>query len=414
MMRVQTRRPQRGISLIEALVALAVMALGMMGLVGVQSTLRSTSDVAKQRSEAVRIAQIEIERWRAFTALSGGPGTNYADMADATATVAGTNATFTQTTDVSTMTAPRPGTAMSVTVSWTDRTDQAQSVQLATVIAGIAPELAGTLSVPGEGDIVRQIHGRNRTIPRLAKELGGGKSGWIPPGSPTVAWVFDNITGLITLCTTTATSINGLIYDTVNPASNNVTCTTNQAMLVSGFLRYALDTVQPTAMQASAPPSGPIDAPASNLMEVSVNHDTVGFASPHPCVVQHVNLSPGVTAAYSAYYCAVPVNIIVGVPPAWTGSLTFGPSTLMAATPATNDPAKVKACRYYPSLASYSVQKEALANQNFLMIRAGNAAPPDPLATSNTFVCPSPLPSTLPSPLPNPLPPWTSLHQPTS
>ena len=76
MMRLQSRPFQRGISLIEALLALAVMALGMMGLVGVQSTLRNTSDVAKQRSEAVRIAQVEIERWRAFTALAGGGGTN--------------------------------------------------------------------------------------------------------------------------------------------------------------------------------------------------------------------------------------------------------------------------------------------------------------------------------------------------
>lgn len=390
MMRLRTRRLQRGISLIEALLALAVMALGMMGLVGVQSTLRSTSDVAKQRSEAVRIAQVEIERWRAFTALSGGGGTNYADMADATATVTGTNATFTRTTDVTTMAAPRPGTAMSVTVSWTDRTDQTQSVRLATAIAGIAPELAGTLSVPGEGDIVRQISGRNRAIPRIAKDLGGGMSGWIPPGSPTVAWVFDNITGLITLCTTTAASINGLIYDTVNTANNNVTCTTNQAMLVSGFLRYALDTIQPTAVQASAPPSGPIDAPAFNLMEVWVNHSTVGFASPYPCVVQHVNLSPGVTTAYSAYYCAVPVTIIAGVPPAWTGSLAVGPTAMMAPVLSTTYNAMIKACRYQAA-ASYVVQKEALANQNFLLIRAGTGPDSPPSAQTGTaFTCPSP------------------------
>jgi Tfp pilus assembly protein PilV len=86
MMRTRNRL-QRGISLIEALLALAVMALGMMGLVGVQSTLRSTSDVAKQRSEAVRIAQAEIERWRAFDALNGGANTNYADLIDAVATL---------------------------------------------------------------------------------------------------------------------------------------------------------------------------------------------------------------------------------------------------------------------------------------------------------------------------------------
>lgn len=387
MMRVRNRL-QRGISLIEALLALAVMALGMMGLVGVQATLRSTSDVAKQRSEAVRIAQVEIERWRAFTALAGGAGTNYADMADATATVAGTNATFTRTTDVTALAAPRPGTAMSVTVTWTDRTDQAQSVQLATLIAGIAPELAGTLSVPGDGDLVRQPRGRNRGIPPQAKELGGGNSGWIPPGLTGVAWVFNDVTGLINFCTTTAASTGGLVYDAVNTASNNVTCTTDFGILVSGYVRYALGTTQPTAAQAASAPSGPIDAPASNLAEVWVNHGTVGYASPQQCVVEHFNLAPGVTTAYSAYYCAVPVMIIVGVQPAWSGSLSLGPASLMAPILATTYSDLLKACRYHPA-ASYSVQKEPLTNQNFLMIRAGDGTVPPPSGqTGSAFTCP--------------------------
>ena len=111
MIRNLTRR-QRGVSLIEALLALLVMALGMLGMVGVQSSLRHSSDVAKQRSEAVRIAQLEVERWRAFTALAGGGGTNFGEMADATATIAGTNATFTRTTDIEPMAVPRPGTCL--------------------------------------------------------------------------------------------------------------------------------------------------------------------------------------------------------------------------------------------------------------------------------------------------------------
>ncbi len=63
---MRRRHPrQRGISLIEAVVALAVMAFGMLAFVGLQSSLRFNGDVAKQRAEAVRIAQEAIEQWRA-------------------------------------------------------------------------------------------------------------------------------------------------------------------------------------------------------------------------------------------------------------------------------------------------------------------------------------------------------------
>ena len=381
MMRLQSRPFQRGISLIEALLALAVMALGMMGLVGVQSTLRNTSDVAKQRSEAVRIAQVEIERWRAFTALAGGGSTNYVDMADAVAAIVGTNASFTRTTNVTPMAAPLPGSALTVTVAWKDRTDQDQSVQLSTAIAAIAPELAGTLSVPGDGDVVRQPLGRNRGIPRDAKELGGGNSGWIPPNSPGIAWVFNNTTGLITLCTTTAAATAGLVYDLIAPGGNNVVCTADKAVLVSGFLRYAMGAAQPSAAQAAEPPSAPSDAPASNLMEVRVNHATVGFASPMQCVTEHVNPGPGVFDYFTAYYCAVPVTVIPGVTPHWTGSLSLGPAASMAPALATMVTTKLKACRYHTA-ASYALQSAPLTNRNFLLMRAGDGAA--------AFTCPNP------------------------
>jgi Tfp pilus assembly protein PilV len=56
------RTHSRGVSLVEAMVALAVMAFGMLAEVGVQTTLRLNADVAKQRSEATRIAQETLER----------------------------------------------------------------------------------------------------------------------------------------------------------------------------------------------------------------------------------------------------------------------------------------------------------------------------------------------------------------
>ena len=63
---LRLHRSQRGVSLIEALVAMAVMAFGTLGVLGVQTTLRLNADIAKQRNEAVRIGQETIEAARSF------------------------------------------------------------------------------------------------------------------------------------------------------------------------------------------------------------------------------------------------------------------------------------------------------------------------------------------------------------
>jgi hypothetical protein len=193
------------------------------------------------------------------------------------------------------------------------------------LIAGIAPELAGTLSIPVMETRCAGRAAASAEFRRRPKNWAVATAAGSHPGLSGVAWVFNNITGLINFCTTTATSTAGLIYDTVNPASNNVTCTTDFGILVSGFVRYALGTTQPTAAQAASAPSGPIDAPASNLAEVWVNHSTVGFTSPQQCIVEHVNFAPGVTTAFTAYYCAVPVTVVVGVPPRGRGRCPLGP-----------------------------------------------------------------------------------------
>ena len=73
---------QRGVSLIEALVAMAIMAFGMLALLGLQGALRGNSDVSKQRSEAVRYAQEQIELLRGFSTLDTATGARtYAQIA---------------------------------------------------------------------------------------------------------------------------------------------------------------------------------------------------------------------------------------------------------------------------------------------------------------------------------------------
>ena len=57
-------RRQRGSSLFEALVASLVLAVGLVGLARMQGQQRADADSARQRDQAVRLAQDEIERLR--------------------------------------------------------------------------------------------------------------------------------------------------------------------------------------------------------------------------------------------------------------------------------------------------------------------------------------------------------------
>ena len=92
-----THKFSRGVSMVEAMVALAVMAFGMLAVVGVQSTLRLNADIAKQRSEATRMAQEKLDEWRSFTVIDTVPPagqTAWSAIADDVSTVTGSNATY--------------------------------------------------------------------------------------------------------------------------------------------------------------------------------------------------------------------------------------------------------------------------------------------------------------------------------
>ena len=167
-----------GVSLIEALVALAVMAFGMLSLVGVQATLRLNGDLAKQRTEATRIATEDIEGLRLFTALNpvnGQPGVSWDEIASrivASYVPPGNigNTSYQVVRTVNTV-AGTLRKVVSVQVNWIDRTGVAQSVTVDTVIAGIDPVLSGVLASK-RSSVNNQVGGRNATIPVEAVNFG--------------------------------------------------------------------------------------------------------------------------------------------------------------------------------------------------------------------------------------------------
>lgn len=360
-MRRRSLHAAAGVSLIEALVALAVMAFGILGVAGVQATLRANGDFSKQRSEAVRLAQQAIEQARTFTVLTSPGGASpppaYGDIISTAQPIEITsplyNTTFLLQRQVSAAPVGNARTLV-VTVSWTDRTGQTPFVSLSTNIAGIAPELGGTLMLAGDVAAAQQGQSRNPAIPQGAVDQGNGTSTFAPPGGPDkLLWVFNNVSGVITsIC--------------------NPTCTASNAYLLSGFVRYATGG-NPTPQDGEIPSSTAFELVAN----VSVTAPTVQVVPCFQAVAQ--------SYAYLSYYCAIPLG---ASDTSWSGRSTLAPpvgapwnfSSSLADPLVTN----FKVCRYTPVQSDtppggnadhpldYSDVKGPLANQNFLIIRAGD------------------------------------------
>jgi Tfp pilus assembly protein PilX len=376
-MRAPATARVRGVSLVEALVALAVMAFGILGVVGVQASLRATADLSKQRAEAVRIAQAALEDARAYSLMETPDppdgSRSYAELATrAESDVVGpaTNTVFrlaVQAADhFTTPEAPR-SKSVEVRVAWEDRGGATQVVALRTEVAGVPPELAGALGVPGETNPgERSRGGRHPAIPRAAVDLDNGKSSFNPPGAGTLSWTFDNVSG-----------------DIVSICSTPEACTDGRALLLSGFVRFAVadPPVQPTGADAETPPS-----PAFPV-SVVVNRTLPSIAT--------IACYQETSASAVAYYCAVPVP--ADPPRRWSGRSVLGGFPI-ASTLGSTSLTAYRVCRYTPVRnhtppggnpdhpLDYANVTVSMANQNFLVIRAGNGG--------TAFDCPDDDPTT--------------------
>lgn len=377
---------QRGVSLIEALVAMAVMAFGMLAVVGLQVTLRTNGDISKQRAEAVRIAQQSIEGWRAFVTVEATPGVfDYQDLvSDGPVNIAGINATYARSRTLTVWPTVWPGGSpamqtLAVAVTWPDRNGETQTVQLNSVIAGVSPELSGLLALPTNGVSGLRPMGRNRGIPALAKDLGG-VSGFMPPQAAGggVTWVFNNVSGLITgVCNlpgrTTATLV----------AADVAACSANTlAQLLRGYVAFAAVAAQPNAAQAESPTGLPRNLDISlSLTSVQVH------PQPPACFddAESVELA-AVPGSAVSYYCAVFSNAIGTwsgrsrvVPLGWVVGMGAGEYQVCRYTTLADDglPGDKNIDHPLDYTQAGSAAYASLSGQNFLVISAAHTCPSD-------------------------------------
>ena len=143
-----TRQAQRGTTLFEALIAFLVLSLGMVAIARLQGHLRLDADAARQRSEAVRLAQEDLETLRGFATIDAAASTGaraFDAIASASRTV-DTGTAYLIARQIS-ATGALPAKSASVSVSWTDRSGGVQQVVLHSIIAGTDPALSGALAL---------------------------------------------------------------------------------------------------------------------------------------------------------------------------------------------------------------------------------------------------------------------------
>jgi len=273
-------RGQRGVSLIESLIAFVVLALGTAAAAHLQGQLRLAGDVARERSEAIRLAQAASEEMRSFVALDVTPGQrSFADIASGDAAVAAAASAaahadyrIERRVDGRGFGATK---ATRVAVRWRDRGGDEREVVLHSFIAGAAPAYAGSLALAAGAvpSAPRGAFERAPTLPLTAQRLGDGRSGWKPSERGSTALVFDDRSGAVVgRCDCVATTL--ATRDLSAAALSR--CATGRWLLVAGTIRFASAT-PPDAGSAPAAPlptavaitlrDGPYPAPAACFSE---------------------------------------------------------------------------------------------------------------------------------------------------
>jgi Tfp pilus assembly protein PilV len=249
------RRSQRGAALFESLIAFVFLAVASLTAAQVQSQLRLHGDLARQRSEAVRLGARELESLRAWSTLTAASGaSSYAAIVDAESSVDAdanpvnnTDYRIVRRVDDAAFAGAKGAT---VAVEWADRSGGAQQVVLDSVIARNDPAWSGALAVGAGAGVARGGLGRSPTVPVTARSLGGGRSALKTSPTGSAAIVFDDRSGdIVSRCDGIAAATATRDLTTSDLSS----CSAGIWRLLSGTIRFS-SAVPPLDSQASDTP----------------------------------------------------------------------------------------------------------------------------------------------------------------
>jgi hypothetical protein len=282
---------------------------------------------------------------------------------------------------------------LNVTVQWTDRAGNAQTVGLSTSVNGILPLFSASVGVPplggqSSGNATLRPFKRHPAVPKTALDQSDGTSKFAPPGAGTVSWFFNNATGVITkVC--------------VSPG----VCTNGNWMLLAGFIDFSTGATQPLPSDAENPASTAFDLDLSVTVTGTLPDTTTCYKE--------------LFSTFWVYVCAIRVDPTAAPSPRWSGNMVLGGGSLVLATSILDASAtRHRVCRYTPvrdcqpavgstiwgdsgatasctGLAPTPSRKMTneenplvyvdvttpLLNQNYLVIRAGDGTDP--------FTCPA-------------------------
>lgn len=214
---------QRGITLVEALIGLLIVSLGLAAAARMQSWLRANADLARQRTEALRLAQTDLEHLRAARA----PITPAAPFA-MERTVREHGGLHTR----------------QVTVHWRDTRAGAQALQLSTSTTDLPPPYSAVLRLPPQG-LALSLRPR---MPQPSWPLGDGRHVLKPQAHGTLAWVLSDSGEVVAQC-----QVPALHEPRALRAADLHDCTPLSASLLRGHVRFDLSN-HPDPLTANAAP----------------------------------------------------------------------------------------------------------------------------------------------------------------
>lgn len=402
--------PQNGSSLIEALLALVILGFGLLAIGKFQITLADAIGTGRDRVEATFLAQEELDRLRAFDlleVLEDSPAYSFGYdeiVAASSASLDDSNyvASFSRGVRVpnNPVNLTWSGTAVThdlklvlVDLTWTNKQGATQSLTLPSVIAKHDPADAAWLIACqtddaircGTKDIIKTPYNRDLRIPYPAKDLGGGKSVFSPPGAGYIRLVFNNSTGIIeSRCTDSDTDIQNDVI------AGYTGCTTLNGYLLSGYISAATSPrTPPDFIDINGAPNKEIGDQTSISAAPNITQGTLVECFDDSALPNTPDPTPDprdptkkLIRDFISYICVItPVDDgDPDTPPVWSGTLTvnFTGTGVTVGTGASD----VKVCRFgvagtsdgsiesnraHPS--TYLTVTASLENQNFIVIQ---------------------------------------------